>query len=330
MGDAGRWLASAVDAKARSRATLRQRLKTNRCPGNRATTEHLRNFGTSWFEILHVAEASEAHGNCVHPPIGVSSGRSMTSLRRTDLRGILDFLVDANELEFDLPYPPDIVARLGDLVASPGVVYRENDARNHRTPVLVTRAGAYKDDDDPLYWALGPDPIIRYRVATGNLEATRLSDVASRRAYRESALYREYFGEEVEFMIDLGLPESDGRLRSFLFCRRREDGDFSARDRAVLEALRPHFSRFEADAKRRRQLNVLLRGQEPIDDAIVMRLTARELEIVELVAAGLTNAEIATRLWVAPSTVKKHLENVYAKLGVGRRTAAASLVRRVH
>jgi DNA-binding CsgD family transcriptional regulator len=57
------------------------------------------------------------------------------------------------------------------------------------------------------------------------------------------------------------------------------------------------------------------------------RLTAREREIVELVAEGRTNAEIAAHLWVAPSTVKKHLENVYEKLGVGRRTAAATLVR---
>jgi DNA-binding CsgD family transcriptional regulator len=260
----------------------------------------------------------------------------MVSLRRADLRAILDFIVDASELEFDLPYPPEIVARLGELVASPGLVYRENDVHEHRTPVLVTATGAFQDEDDAVYWALGPDPIIRYRVATGDLGSTRLSDVAARRAYRESALYREYFAGQVEFMIDLGLPPSDGRLRSFLFCRRREDGDFSARDRAMLEALRPHFVRFEGEAERRRQLAALLRIPEPRSDDVVAgdevltRLTSREREIVELVAAGLTNAEIATRLWVAPSTVKKHLENVYAKLGVGRRTAAATLLARVH
>jgi len=54
-------------------------------------------------------------------------------------------------------------------------------------------------------------------------------------------------------------------------------------------------------------------------------LTHREREIVELVAAGKTNAEIAATLWVAPSTVKKHLENVYAKTGIGRRAAVAAL-----
>lgn len=41
-----------------------------------------------------------------------------------------------------------------------------------------------------------------------------------------------------------------------------------------------------------------------------------------MVAEGLTNAEIARRLWVTPATVGKHLEQVYRKLGVTSRTAA--------
>ena len=51
-------------------------------------------------------------------------------------------------------------------------------------------------------------------------------------------------------------------------------------------------------------------------------LTDREREILELVAAGKTNAEIAEAIWIAPGTVRKHLENVYEKLGVHSRTAA--------
>lgn len=53
-------------------------------------------------------------------------------------------------------------------------------------------------------------------------------------------------------------------------------------------------------------------------------LTAREREILELVAAGKTNAEIAETIWIAPGTVRKHLENVYEKLGVHSRTAAVA------
>jgi DNA-binding CsgD family transcriptional regulator len=74
-----------------------------------------------------------------------------------------------------------------------------------------------------------------------------------------------------------------------------------------------------------RQLNIERSGdalllEERQDDV----LTAREREVLAWVARGKTNAEIAQLLWLAPSTVRKHLENVYAKLGVNTRTAAVA------
>jgi DNA-binding NarL/FixJ family response regulator len=52
-------------------------------------------------------------------------------------------------------------------------------------------------------------------------------------------------------------------------------------------------------------------------------LTTRELEILQLVASGSTNGEIARRLWVTEQTVKFHLSNIYRKLEVGNRTQAS-------
>lgn len=53
-------------------------------------------------------------------------------------------------------------------------------------------------------------------------------------------------------------------------------------------------------------------------------LTAREREIVELVARGRANRQIADELYISEKTVSRHLANVYVKLGVGSRTAAAA------
>ena len=53
------------------------------------------------------------------------------------------------------------------------------------------------------------------------------------------------------------------------------------------------------------------------------QLTPRERDVLRLVAQGMTNPQIAKALWLAPSTVRKHLENVFPKLGVRTRTAAA-------
>jgi DNA-binding CsgD family transcriptional regulator len=53
-------------------------------------------------------------------------------------------------------------------------------------------------------------------------------------------------------------------------------------------------------------------------------LTPRESEILAWVARGKTNPEIAQILWIAPTTVRRHLEHVYAKLGIHMRTAAVT------
>jgi ATP/maltotriose-dependent transcriptional regulator MalT len=51
-------------------------------------------------------------------------------------------------------------------------------------------------------------------------------------------------------------------------------------------------------------------------------LSAREAEVMTLIAEGHSNGEIATALTVAEKTVKNHVNRIYAKLGVGSRPAA--------
>lgn len=57
------------------------------------------------------------------------------------------------------------------------------------------------------------------------------------------------------------------------------------------------------------------------------RLSSRELEILELVARGQTNREIAEQFWVTETTIKFHLTRIYRKLGAKNRTAAAMWLR---
>ena len=53
-------------------------------------------------------------------------------------------------------------------------------------------------------------------------------------------------------------------------------------------------------------------------------LTAREVEVLRLVASGRSNAQIAAELVLSEKTVARHLSNIFGKLGVGSRTAAAA------
>ncbi|NKR31474.1 response regulator [Prescottella equi] len=57
-------------------------------------------------------------------------------------------------------------------------------------------------------------------------------------------------------------------------------------------------------------------------------LTAREAELLSLLAEGLTNKELGKRLFISEATVKTHLAHIYAKLGVDSRAAAVSIALR--
>jgi DNA-binding NarL/FixJ family response regulator len=62
---------------------------------------------------------------------------------------------------------------------------------------------------------------------------------------------------------------------------------------------------------------------------LVADLSAREREVLELVAAGLSNEEIAERLYLSVRTVERHLSNVYAKLRISGKAARAAAAARI-
>jgi len=71
-----------------------------------------------------------------------------------------------------------------------------------------------------------------------------------------------------------------------------------------------------------------IRGEEP-DDPLLARLSKQERRILELIAEGLTNRQIAERMFLAEKTVKNYVSNVLAKLEMGRRSEAAAYAARL-
>lgn len=69
--------------------------------------------------------------------------------------------------------------------------------------------------------------------------------------------------------------------------------------------------------------------QEPDTPAELARLSPREREILELIGDGLTNRQIAERLYLAEKTVKNRISSILSKLGVGRRVQAAVIAERI-
>jgi DNA-binding CsgD family transcriptional regulator len=119
-------------------------------------------------------------------------------------------------------------------------------------------------------------------------------------------------GVEHQLRLWIRAPLSTSRV--FYFNRSSTGGDFGDRERGLLELLRPFLSALRERADSRKATA----------GANLDSLTDRETEILQLVARGKTNREIAELTVVSTHTVRKHLENIFAKLGVRTRTAAAA------
>ena len=250
----------------------------------------------------------------------------MERLDAGDLARVGRFVVEAGviEIEDDEPFPPPFLAALQRLVRCDFVAFNELDrVRELHLGYVVYPVGATDGMDAPItYWqARASHPLCRYHETTGDWRAYRLSDFVTLRELRRSSVYHEWVlpvGQK--HLITVGLDAPLDHTKVFQF-NRPEGPDFGERDCLVLDVLRPLFAARYA---------WWLQGQTALEpsDGVTGALTPREHEVLLLVAEGLTNGEIAQRLWISPGTVRRHLEHIYEKLDVHTRTAAVAAAAR--
>jgi DNA-binding CsgD family transcriptional regulator len=173
--------------------------------------------------------------------------------------------------------------------------------------------GADLGDEPPAdaFWTHFWESDCSYPDRTGDVvSVTMTSDFQSDREYHASGMYVDYLrhlGTEREIVVVL--PAGPGRTLRLMFTR-GPGPDFTERDRTLLTLLRPHLQAAYVAAERKR--------------LGVVPLTVRQREILQYVAVGLGNHQIARRLGLSDATVGKHLENIFARLEVTSRTAAVA------
>ncbi|MDT0309483.1 helix-turn-helix transcriptional regulator [Streptomyces sp. DSM 44917] len=133
----------------------------------------------------------------------------------------------------------------------------------------------------------------------------------AQRAYVENFLRPHGIADKAGMIVDAG---AEGVV--YVGAVVRGAPRVGARDLAVLRALRRHLAPLAA--------HFLARDREAEAAAGGLGLTAREREVASLAAQGLTNQQIAQRLFVGVATVKKHLTRALAKTGTTSRTHLAA------
>lgn len=241
-------------------------------------------------------------------------------LRRRDLEGLLDFVKDAHDTEATEPLTTELLDRLTSLVGCEFATYQALDWQRRASTAYVPCS----NEGDGFCAGEPADP--RFAPRRGGLQ--KLSDRFDRRE-RERLREEEEYNAEFRVVDALAFGVGDAETRSGWVRFDSQSRDFGERERALALTLRPHVETLWRAAEFRRRAAELPVvepvGQEtvrvPPRGGSVARLTRREREILAHVAEGRTNGQIAEELWISAGTVRRHLENAYAKLGVHTRTA---------
>jgi ATP/maltotriose-dependent transcriptional regulator MalT len=214
--------------------------------------------------------------------------------------------------------PADVVDLLRQLVPSDDVSRVTIEPGTRRVSdhcwysVLATPAPGDDPELDDLFWtAYWTDLVCRYPFQWQSADRILSAhDFMSDRELARSptgALFRMY-GARHNLVVPLEIVGvAEHRIELF-----RADGlAYSNRERAILTLLRPHLA--------------LWAGRIGRPHATV--LTARQRELLALVAAGLSNRDIAATLVLSEGTVRRHLDNIFQRLSVSNRTAAVTALR---
>ena len=241
---------------------------------------------------------------------------SLETLRRAV--GLVDSLA---ELDDPAGFAGIVLPGLATLVGCDVITYNEIGPALGQTRYADYPAGALDPATQPVFAAhVHEHPLVNHYRATGSGEPVMISDFLTQQRFHRLGLYAEFFRDiPVEHQVAISLPGPDQEVIGVAMSRARRD--FSDEDRALLSVLRAPLIAALLRARRRRQAGQVFTAPAcsgPAD------LTEREIQILRLVADGLTNASIAHALEVSPRTVAKHLEHIYRKFGVSSRAAAVS------
>lgn len=345
----------------------------------------------------------------------------MQRLNNADLLAVLELVHDLAGVANPAEFVPAALGGVSRLVRSDVSTLNELDPLGGRF-VYAAEPEDYRfpPGSDQVWAELAAEhPLIVHNAETGDGSARKVSDLVSEQDWHATEIYRRFYAwVGVEHQMSFTLPAPAPILVAVAL--NRAQGDFTERDRSVLNLVRPHLAQSWRRAREYERVRLLLaaassalaqagsgvivvqdgvheltpgalvnlyrfygrpsprdplplrvgswlagqrlaqtelsrplhasvdgrqlilrflpgigdspdvillderRAEEPTDTVRQVGLTRREAEVLQLLGTGRTNRDIASTLSLSPWTVKRHLANIYTKLGVSTRAGAVA------
>lgn len=239
------------------------------------------------------------------------------SIRTSDLKRLCAVVDDdAHRPERGRTLPRSVLEALYDLVPCDDITYQVMDPAHEvflNNEELRGDIPCPERDEERLsafFWSYFKTyECCSYPQRSGDFSTVhRATDFYSARELATGAVGELMRLQGMRYDVILPLAPDAGIDYRIIFWR-SEGPDFSDREQLLLTLLRPHLAEFELARRPLRQPAVL---------------TDRQAQLLDLVAAGMTNRQIARQLDLSDGTVRRHLENIFERLDVNSRTAAAA------
>ncbi|MGE3620827.1 MAG: LuxR C-terminal-related transcriptional regulator [Acidimicrobiia bacterium] len=180
----------------------------------------------------------------------------------------------------------------------------------------VPDPGWWDEYTAPFEAHLHEHPLLAHFAEIGDGPPTTWTDVDPDGAFFETALYRSFYRPlGIHSQIAFQVPSSQGVVVAVSV--NRDGSPFTDDERTLLAELRAHLVNLHA------LVTLADRARLSID---LLGLSGRQADVAVLIQEGLTNTQIADRLGISASTVRKHIEAIFQTLGVQSRAAVVATI----
>lgn len=239
------------------------------------------------------------------------------------MQQIMDFLAGLQEIITVADFGAHLVRLIGELI--PGVLVGFDEIEENGIYKLSHNASLTASEQQYYFGQLTQfyqqNPIYSYIHTPGSQPVVRISDLVSHRSFQKTDLYQSFFRHvEIEAQMHVILPVQTGSASLSINHRHNFDDEMVK----LFRMLTPHIALAHTNAKKFSQMEqALQQAQIQIPLTSDGLLTLREEEILYWIREGKRNSEIAVILDISARTVEKHTQNIFTKLQVETRSAAA-------
>jgi DNA-binding CsgD family transcriptional regulator len=257
----------------------------------------------------------------------------MEKLQKPILNSILEVINAADESIDIQNLRYKIMDVFFDVILADGIIFLPPDMHKLKGDVLLkNHEEKYIELYKTYYYRLDPFDSDQIRNRAFGVEL--LENMINYDSFQLTEFYTDFLRpQKIHYILIANLTMDKRMEGTVLLTRSKQSNRFDSDDIKIAKLISPYFCHSLFHNRLRRKVKLLqniinyLEGRSSLSQSIwqhlmdSFHLSPREVDVVPYLFSGLKNAEIAEKLFVSEITIKKHLQNIYAKMGVRNRTS---------